>query len=220
MGWCESLRGYCVYNTIKTVQVQDFRLSCIYYSLTFLILVYILLFSMIKNRGYLMFDDPVGSIRLLLHHYNHNTHPNSLPYCNDYRKTDNITCVVMDQHDVRYPDTDTLQLLATTYIEESHQVRNKKCTGGFCNPNEIYFEENLYKYFVPSIEDYTLEVNVAAKSSLFCARKQLCSFSGTSGTSTGTMTYFDENDELQTIKIASINNGRFTYETNFRSGLN
>jgi len=195
MGYVDSC---CTYDTLKTVRIQDKRLGCIYYSLVLATAAYILS-NLFGGNTYLLYDDAIGSIRLLLVHYNHDTNITALPYCNS---DPGVTCVVMDEHDVRYPDIDTNQLLLTSFISETHEKRSTACDDGTCNPNELFIVTDKYEYYIPDVEDYDLHISVAAKSPEFCGAKPECKYSSTTRKSNGKMTFTQFDGSKKTVHFA------------------
>jgi len=54
------------YTTVKVARIKDPKLGALHYSFMFLILVYIIIYKVIMNTGYIAFEAPVGTVRMQL----------------------------------------------------------------------------------------------------------------------------------------------------------
>lgn len=76
------LNEWFSYTTTKSVTIRDFRLGIIHYSLLICIVIYIVVFQLWANLGYLKMSPVVNSIRLTLQQPTQKCNPNK-PWCRD-----------------------------------------------------------------------------------------------------------------------------------------
>jgi len=135
--------SYCNY---KYVSIPDKRLAFLQYGSIALVFSYVLFGMILLNKGYLAYDNVVGSVRFRLD--NMNTESNH-PYC---QGEGGAACVKWDQYDVRYPlSGETNSLFITTAVEQSYEERD--------NEDQIFTQVNKTNYRVAGIENFWLRVS-------------------------------------------------------------
>jgi len=158
-----SICGYDVddlfaYSTIKRVTIRDARLGGIFYLLTFCIAVYILIYQLVWQGGYLSFATPSNAVRVTLQQpttsadgepcnpnkascFDNFTSPSALPYCWEPNRTSQRAsggsggefktwnCSYMDGAEVAVIRADSI--LMTTAVHAYSQHVNPQCDSAF-----------------------------------------------------------------------------------------
>ncbi|KJE88998.1 hypothetical protein, variant [Capsaspora owczarzaki ATCC 30864] len=147
------------YKTQRIVRINDRRLGLIYYAFMLAILGYVIGYTIIYNKRYLLLDDsPTGSVRMSLAKP---TKVNSnQPYClqnqptvNDYT---NYMCNYYDDLLVVYPRTEQTALLAASRIT----IQNNTLNCDFAaDPNCDFTPETPTIVYVGDIEHFTLMID-------------------------------------------------------------
>jgi len=194
--WCPgSILGYDVddlfaYSTIKRVTIRDARLGVLFYTLTFLIAVYILIYQLIWQGGYLAFAVPTNSVRVTLQQptaldgkpcnpnqascLDNFTSPATLPYCwTPDRTVQNISggsyktlnCSYMDGTDVTALHGTSI-LMATAVHAYSQQL-NPECETSFGSSaaatcQKLWKADADSAWYVVDPEQFTLLVDHTA----------------------------------------------------------
>ncbi|KAK3238487.1 hypothetical protein CYMTET_51503 [Cymbomonas tetramitiformis] len=106
-----------------------------------------------------------------------------LPYCNG-----GSSCQLCDEHDVRYPNLDTMQLLVTTHVTEKQQSRICARNATMC-PYESPFNdtEPPQEYFVGGIETYALQLEHSAEAAIFYSETRDSKFAASNHEMEGTL---------------------------------
>ncbi|KAN0003442.1 hypothetical protein ACTFIZ_009611 [Dictyostelium cf. discoideum] len=144
------------YNTIKVVRIRDRRLGILHLCFLVVIVLYIVVYSAIINKGYLSTEEPVGSIRTSL--WSPNQFKDNESYCKNntepypYQK---LECVYFDDALVSYPIGDDVGFTASTRIEISEQKAN--CS--LLNPSCRFKTLNKTNVYLADIESFTVLID-------------------------------------------------------------
>jgi hypothetical protein len=148
------------YVSTKEVHIYDLYLVFIYYSAVLACLVYTVAVTLIRHHGYLTYDDVDGSLKVLL------VNPAAgfkdvlqRPYCSG----GTTSCRIWDEHDVRYPNTDTKTVLLTSMVRTCEQFMVCSGNSSICDEISPYSNRdcstNGTSFFVAGLENFTLEIN-------------------------------------------------------------
>mmetsp|Transcript_40669 Transcript_40669/g.93447 ORF Transcript_40669/g.93447 Transcript_40669/m.93447 type:complete len:498 (+) Transcript_40669:64-1557(+) len=195
MGWslCPgTLCGYDVddlfaYSTIKRVTIRDARLGILFYTLQFLIVVYILIYQLIWQGGYLAYAVPTNSVRVTLQQptavdgkpcnpnqascLDNFTSPEVLPYCwAPHRIAQNVSGVSYKTLNCSYLEGTGVtalhgtSILMTTAVHSYTQQLNPECETSFgskASPTceKLWKAENDVAWYVVDPDQFTLLID-------------------------------------------------------------
>eukprot|EP00026_Physarum_polycephalum_P006133 Phypoly_transcript_06174.p1 GENE.Phypoly_transcript_06174~~Phypoly_transcript_06174.p1 ORF type:complete len:376 (+),score=27.30 Phypoly_transcript_06174:74-1201(+) len=153
------------YSTVKFVVIKDKRLGLIHHILQFAIFVYIVLYNILYEQRYLLFEPPYGNIRATLREPPDWTDASTLPYCHQnqssYNGFPNYDCAYITGIDLPYPAAQENALLVTTRIKDTYYAIPPNCsqqtnpaTSFRCRPGKNI--TNLQRYYIADIEEYTI----------------------------------------------------------------
>lgn len=150
------------YNTFKTVRIQDKRLGLLHYGFLFFVILYILVYTLLIEKKYLLTDTPQGSFRVTLRRPSEPTPLGDLPYCSQtapsYRNFTNYPCYYYDEELVVFPVTEQSAMLAATRITETY----KNLTCNWDDPTCTYDEyERQFAFYIADLERFTLMIDHA-----------------------------------------------------------
>jgi len=194
--WCPgTLFGYDVddlfaYSTIKRVTIRDARLGVLFYTLTFLVAIYIFIYQLFGQGGYLAFAVPTNSVRITLQQptaldgkpcnpnqascLDNFTSPAVLPYCwAPHRPVQNVSGISYNTLNCSYMDgTDVTALhgtsiLMATAVHAYTQQLNPECETSFgssASPTcqKLWQAEGDAEWYVVDPEQFTLLVDHTA----------------------------------------------------------
>jgi len=175
------------YSTVKICKIHDWRLGALHYGFMIGILLYVFVYAVYWNQGYLQKDVPVGNIRTSI-----GTPPDSVglqtsnnyPYCLESQAQsngfNNLPCIYYSGNSVQIPDGLSNPFLLVTRTK-NHTLNNAGAdcpvnTQPSCIVTDAQAANNTLgttvRYFTAGIEDYTLylEHTVFGKSSGFVGR--------------------------------------------------
>ena len=114
----QAVKTFLYYDTVKVVQIRSWKLGLIHYSIMLGILIYVILFSIILEKGYQATDFPVGATMIKV---------KGVGYQVDAQGVQ----VVWDEHDVTIPALESNSIFLTT-----NAVSTPSQTRAFCDGNQ------------------------------------------------------------------------------------
>ena len=193
--------------TPKVVKIRDRYLGAFYYFCFVSVILYIIGYAVLWRRGYLRFDDIVGTTRVLL------TNPPS-GFANLTRKQycgNPTPCQLWDEHDVRYPNQDSNALLFTSMVTECQQ--RLLCSGmDLCNEPSPFSNvncadasaPNTSTFFVAGLEDFGVTINHTVVAPNIFAATQSSHYRAKSVEMPGTVVQRDSSGAKQVIRRIAI----------------
>jgi hypothetical protein len=135
MGLTDFISSLCEYESTRIVRIKDKRLACLYYALTFAVLVYIVGFTFILKKRYLQIEQAEGVARVNWEQGKNPTPIIDLPYCQQNSSKfaadfDNYKCVHWDAKKAVFPLTEQAATLLTTRATISYDELNCSQLGG------------------------------------------------------------------------------------------
>jgi len=178
MGTCSS-NSWCgrdpdklfSYQTVRVARVNDRRLGLLHYGFMVLILGYIVGYSIIYQKNYLLRVDPTGTVRMSLLKPDEKLlkATEELVYCTTNTQPYNTTdqhgtvhgcvkqeCLYYDADFVQFPATEQTAILASTRVTNKTQTMS---AGDRCNPpkeKDCEFTGPSATFFIAELEKYTL----------------------------------------------------------------
>eukprot|EP01111_Echinosteliopsis_oligospora_P005750 TRINITY_DN1938_c0_g1_i1.p1 TRINITY_DN1938_c0_g1~~TRINITY_DN1938_c0_g1_i1.p1 ORF type:complete len:371 (+),score=65.71 TRINITY_DN1938_c0_g1_i1:111-1223(+) len=154
------------YKTVKIVVIRDRRLGIIHYAVMLLILIYVVVYTIVFEGGYLKTEPPFGSARATLRQPDTLTSETVLPYClqnsptstlSDGSSSPNAQCIFLAGSDIEYPSGIRGYNFGTTRTKDTVYQVDPNCnilpTNSTClNQNNA----NTTRTYVADIERYTL----------------------------------------------------------------
>mmetsp|Transcript_18856 Transcript_18856/g.45411 ORF Transcript_18856/g.45411 Transcript_18856/m.45411 type:complete len:392 (-) Transcript_18856:74-1249(-) len=169
-----ALEDALAYRIAKTVRIRDKWLYGYSIAATTLVLFYIVVLKLGVDKAYLEYEPVSGSVKLDLVGSSQGVNALEEEYCR------NIKCRLCDEHDVRYPNTDTLTPLVTTYVREARQRRVCGRNATEC-PFKSPFQTILWDdYLVAGIQKFEMRVSHVAQAATFFFQSQDPMFRGDS----------------------------------------
>lgn len=186
------------YDSVKTVRFRDRWLGLLYWSLFACIFSYIVIYQILIGQSYLLKEAITGTLSALVVTTPDTQRVNlqNLSYCHG-----GSSCQLCDEHDVRYPNLDTMQLLVTTHVTEKQQSRICPRNATEC-PYESPFNdtESPQKYFVGGIETYALQLEHSAEAAIFYSETRDSKFAASNHEMAGTLYKTSSNGKSVAIK--------------------
>lgn len=162
------------YRVAKSVRIRDKWLYGYSLTTTALVMFYIIVLKLGIDKAYLEYEPVSGSVKLELVGSSQGVNSLQEEYCG------NIKCRLCDEHDVRYPNTDTLTPLVTTYVREARQRRVCDRNATEC-PFRSPFQTILWDdYLVAGIQKFEMRVSHVAQAATFFFQSQDPVFRGDS----------------------------------------
>jgi len=149
------------YRTVKVVNINDRRLGVLYYFLAFCILTYLLGYTLLYEKRYLLYDEAEGSVRFSLQRPPQPLPIKQLPYCSPSQAlADIITipCEYWDENLVVYPSTEASAMFVSTRITQTYLELN--CSN-FQDPSCTYIPQSNQTFYIADIEHFTLMLDHA-----------------------------------------------------------
>jgi len=113
----ELAKGYLNYNSVKFVTIVNWKLGLIHYLIQLLILIYIIVWAIIINKGYLAYDNLIGSATIKV---------KGSTYFND---TSDGNIEIWDSYDVVHPAVEPNALFLTTNYDLTPNQTRGVCLG-------------------------------------------------------------------------------------------
>jgi len=179
----QDLDSLLAYSTIKLVKIRDRYLGGLHYTLQLIIFLYVVVFEVFINAGYLEVEAPRGVTRASLRRPSSLTPLSEIPYCADATNATSTTtavknewrrqCVYWDRHEVVYPPVRAGSFFITTRSSEMRFKRKDDAAcadaGGAdalgpttpaCAFEEIDYGDNErdYDVYTADVENFTLLV--------------------------------------------------------------
>lgn len=164
------VRDLLSYTTVKMVQIDDMCLGLLHYLFMFAILLYVVVYQVVYNTGYVAFETPVGTVRMSLQGptmvedgfacdptkpgcaYNFTT-VSDLPYCSQsgnptYKGQATYECRDWDSFDVVSPVTGGSPFFITTRVTEAKQSLycDEPSAGEPCRSTYVFGCNNTFTY--------------------------------------------------------------------------
>ena len=159
------------YPTVKMVMVADWRLGLLRYSFLLGTLIYICVYALYMERGYLDIQTPDGTVTATLQRPpKADVNADQFPYCNASESTypDPLLCEVWPEDMILYPTYTHEHMMVTTRVSEEWLTLNPNCVyqtfgkGNVdCNGNISYISSSTPKRYLAGVEHYTIEVTHA-----------------------------------------------------------
>lgn len=155
------------------VMVADWRLGAMRYCFMLSTLLYIIIYALWYQHGYLDIQSPDGTVVASLQRPpNADVNANQFPYCNvsnhSTPKYYPMLCEVWPEDMVLYPTYTHEHMLITTRVSEEWITMNPDCiyqtfgTGDVdCNGNISYVSKSTPKRYLAGVEQYTIEITHA-----------------------------------------------------------
>eukprot|EP00286_Rhodomonas_abbreviata_P019335 CAMPEP_0181295858 /NCGR_PEP_ID=MMETSP1101-20121128/4377_1 /TAXON_ID=46948 /ORGANISM="Rhodomonas abbreviata, Strain Caron Lab Isolate" /LENGTH=390 /DNA_ID=CAMNT_0023400649 /DNA_START=87 /DNA_END=1259 /DNA_ORIENTATION=- len=182
-----------VYRMRKSVRIRDRTLGLYYGIACVAIFIYIVGWKLGVEKAYLEYEPISGSIKLELVGSTPRINLKEEDYCRDMK------CRLCDEHDVRYPNTDTREPLVTTYVREARQQRVCHRNATEC-PFASPFQTALWDdYLVAGVEHFNMRILHSVQAPMFYLQSQASMFKGDSRRMHGRLVG-RKNGELHTLK--------------------
>jgi len=196
------------YRTNKTVLVRDKVLGPVYLATSVLIVLYIV-YRIVFEKAYLDYEAVSGSVKLVLTGFSPGINMMREDYCHD------MTCRLCDEHDVRYPNFDTREVLVTTYVREARQHRVCQRNATECPFKSPYQTVAWDDYLVAGIQHFSLNVEHSVQAPTFFFLTQNKRYRGSSRNMRGRLVShkngavkvlkeFPANGEVDTVSIKEV----------------
>lgn len=154
------------YKTVKIISIRDKRLGLLHYFFMFLIFVYVVGYTIVWQKRYLITASPIGSIRLSLKEPDTRPPPSNLTYCLDnstysssfdsfHKKK--LQCRYWDAPLVLYPGMESSSMFISTRVNIEYEYLYNNVTGQNCSA-EMLSPDCKY---IPSKEDPLIETYIA-----------------------------------------------------------
>jgi hypothetical protein len=146
----------------RTVIIRDRRLGLLYYFFQISIFVYIVIYNLWLENGYLLYATPVPAVKLvLLQPTQGNCSPNDNSCLDDVKGSDRAycqssKCMFLDGQQAS-PVLTGKSILISTYVTSFDQVRNPDC--GLTSCPKIWNSTPVGDAFVADIESYMLSID-------------------------------------------------------------
>jgi hypothetical protein len=202
------------YATAKFVWVADGRIGLTYYLLILAAFVYVLGYSILHEQGYLEYEDILGTTDVLLLNPKHGFEGLARrPYCAE------TPCRLMDEHDIRYPNQDTPELLLTSMMTQCEQTNLCGGNSSLCKHQSPYSNPGCSEpsmsqtFFTAGLEAFSLQINHTATAPTFFARTQDPMFRATSMEMSGTVVKRSREGQLEIVRrLEAGEDNRFTVQ--------
>ena len=113
----------CQYTTVRKVSVRDPKLALTYYGTILLVFIYVIVYTIVLEKGYQKFDTVVGSAAVKV--------KGTGSVCMDNVESDwtNPNCTVYDAIDLVYPSIELDALFIATSISQTADQTQSTCNG-------------------------------------------------------------------------------------------
>jgi len=150
------------YDTVKIVRIKDKRLGILHYLFLFGIILYILFYTVLWEKKYLLTETPTGSFRISLMQAPEPLPFSELPYClqnqPEYLGFANYECRYWNEAVVVFPITEENAMLAASRIT----VTNFSASCDFTTPDCKYQNTSDPEiYYIADLERFTLMIDHA-----------------------------------------------------------
>eukprot|EP00484_Ammonia_sp_Unknown_P030096 CAMPEP_0197026890 /NCGR_PEP_ID=MMETSP1384-20130603/6896_1 /TAXON_ID=29189 /ORGANISM="Ammonia sp." /LENGTH=458 /DNA_ID=CAMNT_0042455649 /DNA_START=35 /DNA_END=1411 /DNA_ORIENTATION=+ len=171
---CKSDWNYkLAYPTVKMVMVADWRLGLLRYTCLLAILLYIVVYALWYERGYLDLQSPDGTVTATLQRpASANVKAEDFAYCNASAQSqsysDPLLCEVWPEDMVLFPTATQEHMMITTRVSEQFMTFNPQCTyqtfgagGTTCNGSVSYVVSSTPHRYLAGVENYTVMITHA-----------------------------------------------------------
>lgn len=192
------------YSTVKIVSIKDRRLGLLHYFFVLLILAYVVGWTLVYQKRYLLLERPIGTVRLSLLEpvdWWNRPQPSALPYCAaaaaSEAEANNFTahklpCRYWDAVQTLYPAVEASSMFVSTRVTMVSQtlVNAANPSAGGCDermatPNCVYDNGTSETFFVAQPEDFTVMVDHSAFAPLVGVQVEATDLAGRLLNSTG-----------------------------------
>jgi len=146
------------YNTVKVVRIRDRRLGALHITFMAGIVLYIVVYSIVLNKGYLKVETPMGSIRASL--LKPSVAQTNFPYCSNQGNPNAsllpLPCEYWDESNVVYPIGEETAFCATTRVKYYNQTADCDFTLPNCTYTDSADAKNIY---IADIDRFTLLID-------------------------------------------------------------
>eukprot|EP01084_Bolivina_argentea_P100843 180921_1 len=162
------------YPTVKMVMVADWRLGALRYTFLIGTALYIFVYALYLQRGYLDIQSPSGTVTATLERPpNANVNARDFAYCTASNASthhpDPLLCEVWPEDMVLFPTSVHDHMVITTRVSEQWFTINPDCTyqnfgeNQFtnCNSNLSYISSSTPKRYLAGVDSYSLQVTHA-----------------------------------------------------------
>lgn len=177
------------YSTVKIVKVRDKKLGILRYLLMLGILIYIVAFAIIINKGYQTAEVPIGTIEVSASAPQKSVDPKTLAYCEQYTgpspAKQQESCIVLDELEAVFPEGSYGNIMLSTRIIVSQQTRLCQLTAS-C---DVTYKDNTQpnKTFVAGVEDFSIHLRHAMKAVQFYEADPSTMYAGQSSKMIGSL---------------------------------
>eukprot|EP00284_Hemiselmis_tepida_P013259 CAMPEP_0174923832 /NCGR_PEP_ID=MMETSP1355-20121228/6848_1 /TAXON_ID=464990 /ORGANISM="Hemiselmis tepida, Strain CCMP443" /LENGTH=373 /DNA_ID=CAMNT_0016169567 /DNA_START=147 /DNA_END=1265 /DNA_ORIENTATION=+ len=196
------------YRTNKAVLVRDKVLGPAYL-VTSVMIVFYIVYRIVFEKAYLDYEAVSGSVKLVLTGFSPGINMMREDYCRD------MTCRLCDEHDVRYPNFDTREVLVTTYVREARQHRVCQRNATECPFKSPYQTVAWDDYLVAGIQHFSINVEHSVQAPTFFFLTQNKRYRGSSRNMRGRLVShkkgavkvlkeFPANGEVDTVSIQEV----------------
>eukprot|EP00300_Choanocystis_sp_HF-7_P002554 c11935_g1_i2.p1 GENE.c11935_g1_i2~~c11935_g1_i2.p1 ORF type:complete len:320 (+),score=58.61 c11935_g1_i2:45-1004(+) len=159
------------YSTLKVVRIRDRQLGLLHHSFQFGILVYIVIYVMIFNHGYLKYDQPVGVIRANIQQCptgaSCDVQQSLLPYCAiNNSGISPLQCKFYDEQEATHPVGQGDPMFVGTRVTESTQIRSCAVTQKSCS-GSVWTTTNSTSFYVAGVESWSIRLDHSVKAPAF-----------------------------------------------------
>ena len=162
------------YSTIKVVKVRDRILGMTYYSFLFAIVVYVVIYAIVLQKGYLLRVPVSGESSFFVKYPNDKEstrpalpEPTTLPYCSQsslpYLPDQKQTCGYFEPDDINFPVGEAGAIFLTTRVSRTSEYLPCEPTEVDC-VYEIIGSDEEDSLYVADVENYFLRVQHHAVS--------------------------------------------------------
>merc|ERR1712228_408179 len=150
------------------VMVRDWRLGALRYSFIVGTFIYVFVYALYLNRGYMDIQEPHGTATATLERpRNTDWNTEQFEYCNasslSTNYSDPLLCELWSEDMVLYPTVISDTMSITTRVSEKFVETNKYCTYEYfdqklCNGTTEYVTFSTPKRYLAGVENYTLGI--------------------------------------------------------------
>eukprot|EP01084_Bolivina_argentea_P226018 381853_1 len=172
---CKTDLNYALaYPTVKMVMVADWRLGALRIIFMIATLIYIVVYALYFQRGYLDIQSPDGTVTATLQRpKNATVNATQFNYCNasklSINYSDPLLCEVWPEDMILFPTSTNNRMFITTRVSEEWLTMNPNCIWeNFgqnnltnCNGNVSYVAKTTPKRYLAGINNYTIQITHA-----------------------------------------------------------
>eukprot|EP00128_Syssomonas_multiformis_P009876 Colp12_sorted_trinity150504_noHs@18981 len=174
------------YSTVKIVRIRDLRLGILHYLFMLAIIMYVVVYTIIINKNYLLRESPVGSMRMSLMQPNNASadwvprNLTELNYCKQtaesYNGFPNYKCEYWPESLAFYPRTEQSAVFATTRVSLTDQRLDCQLDVPGCAYTIVNKQPAV---FVADIESFTLMLDHSVYATKIDLQRNSINLTGT-----------------------------------------